>query len=352
MNDRMPRVRVRDITRSFGRMRALDSVSLDIADGEFVTLLGPSGCGKTTLLRIVAGFDRPTSGCVELSGVDVTRLPAHRRKVNMVFQRPSMLPHLDVRGNVAFGLRVAKVKQPELDRRIDEALTMVRLQEFGPRRAHELSGGQLQRVALARAIVNRPEVLLLDEPLSALDLTIRLGMEEELRRLHRELGATFIYVTHDQREALALSDRVAVFRDGQVEQFDRPREVYHSPATPFVATLVGDSNVVPARVSEGSLMIGPNVVPGGTEDERGDVWVVLRPENVILAAPDAVGLEGRIIDAAFRGTGNTYRIQVDGVDAPLKAEVAGRVSHEVGEMVRVTWHPESVRVLARASGEA
>ena len=243
-----PRVRMQDVAKRFGGVTALEDVTLDIDDGEFVTLLGPSGCGKTTLLRIVAGFERPSAGVVLLGGEDVTKVPPHRRPVNMVFQRPTLFPHLDVAANVAFGPRIDGLSKAEIGQRVDEALTLVRLDGFQSRRSHELSGGQMQRVALARAIVNRPQVLLLDEPLSALDLKIRLEMEVELRRLHREIGGTFIYVTHDQREALALSDRVVVFNEGRIEQIGTPNEVYRRPASPFVARFVGDANVIPVDV--------------------------------------------------------------------------------------------------------
>ena len=220
-----PRVRVAGVTHRFGQVTALRDVELEINPGEFLTLLGPSGCGKTTLLRIVAGFERPTEGQVLLEGRDVTRVPPHRRPVNMVFQRPTLFPHLDVHGNVAFGLKVVGMRRPEIDARVSEALRLVRLDGYERRRSHELSGGQMQRIALARALVNKPAVLLLDEPLSALDLKIRLDMEVELRRVHRETGATFVYVTHDQREALALSDRIAVFDEGRIDQQGTPAEI-------------------------------------------------------------------------------------------------------------------------------
>ena len=210
------------VTHRYGSVAALDDVSLAIADGELVTLLGPSGCGKTTLLRIVAGFVRPTAGRLLLQGRDLTRVPPHRRPVNMVFQRAALFPHLDVFENIAFGLRIAGMPKDEVGARVGESLRLVRLEGLERRRAHELSGGQLQRVALARALVNRPRVLLLDEPLAALDLRIRLEMEVELRRLHRETGATFVYVTHDQGEALSLSDRIVVFDRGHVEQVGTP----------------------------------------------------------------------------------------------------------------------------------
>ncbi len=250
MNTAESRVRLEGITHRFGPETVLEDVSLDIAPGELLTLLGPSGCGKTTLLRIVAGFERPSEGRVLIDGEDVTSLPANRRPTNLVFQRPTLFPHLDVFANVAFGLQVARVSRAEQRERVARALALMRLEGYEKRRSHELSGGQMQRIALARALVNRPAVLLLDEPLSALDLKIRLEMEVELRRVHRETGATFVYVTHDQREAMALSDRLVVMNQGRVEQVGQPTEVYSSPASVFAAQFVGNANVLPVEVLE------------------------------------------------------------------------------------------------------
>src|SRR3954454_8600578 len=269
-------------------------------------MLGPSGCGKTTLLRVVAGFERPTLGRVLLGDTDITRVSPHRRPLNMVFQRPTLFPHLDVAGNVAFGLRVAGVERRERDARVAEALRLVRLDDYGKRRADELSGGQMQRVALARALVNRPTVLLLDEPLSALDLKIRLEMEVELRRVHRETGATFVYVTHDQREALALSDRIAVFDTGRLIQIGTPHEIYRRPATPFAARFVGDANVIAADAVDGAVQVGETHLPVAGAP-AGPTWLVLRPEVVGVVAGSDGQLVGTVADVAFRGTGFTYR---------------------------------------------
>ena len=290
MNAVEPRVRAEHITHRFGEVTAIDDVALDIAPGELLTLLGPSGCGKTTLLRIIAGFERPSEGRVLIDGDDVTSLPANKRPTNLVFQRPTLFPHLDVFGNVAFGLSVARVDKAEQRRRVGEALSLVRLDGYEKRRSHELSGGQMQRVALARALVNRPAVLLLDEPLSALDLKIRLEMEVELRRVHRETGATFVYVTHDQREAMALSDRLVVMNDGHVEQVDTPTEVYRcpprcSPPSSWVTRTCFPSEVVEA--GSGEIRCSPSAShrmrvacsPSGT----GPAWLVLRPEAVRVA---------------------------------------------------------------------
>ena len=284
-----PRVRIEGVSHRYGAVTALDDVSLDIADGEFVTLLGPSGCGKTTLLRIVAGFERPSGGRVLLAGEDVTGRPAHRRATNMVFQRPTLFPHLDVFANVAFGLQVAGVGRADQRARVSEALELVRLEGYERRRSHELSGGQMQRIALARALVNRPKVLLLDEPLSALDLKIRLDMEVELRRVHRETGATFVYVTHDQREAMALSDRIAVMNAGRVEQVGAPTDVYRHPASVFAAQFVGDANVLPVEVvdageEESTVQLGDcRHQVRCPRPQLGPAWLVLRPEAIEAA---------------------------------------------------------------------
>ena len=229
------------LSKHFGEVRAVDDLNIEIADGEFFSMLGPSGSGKTTVLRMVAGFERPTNGSVLLGDQDVTALPAHRRDVNTVFQDYAIFPHMDVLANVEYGLRVKKVDRKERRRRAEEALAAVRLEGFGRRRPTQLSGGQRQRVALARALVNRPKVLLLDEPLGALDLKLRREMQLELKQIQRDVGITFLFVTHDQEEALSMSDRVAVFHDGRVEQVASPVELYESPASSFVAGFVGTS---------------------------------------------------------------------------------------------------------------
>ena len=356
------RVRLEAISHRFGSETVLRDISLEIAPGELLTLLGPSGCGKTTLLRIIAGFERPSEGRVLIDGKDVTSLPANRRPTNLVFQRPTLFPHLDVFANVAFGLQVARVGRPEQRKRVSEALALVRLEGYERRRSHELSGGQMQRVALARALVNRPAVLLLDEPLSALDLKIRLEMEVELRRVHRETGATFVYVTHDQREAMALSDRLVVMDQGRVDQVGTPTEIYRCPATVFAAQFVGDANVLPVEVLESGgghavLQVGSHtrrVEASGVEP--GPAWLVLRPEAVRVSgaftangSPDA--LPGVVRDAAYRGTGFSYRIELSALDVFVKAETRGAVGHEVEQSVSVDWDPDACWLLPREEEE-
>ena len=359
MSEQLAAVTVERITHRFGSVVALDDVSLTFRQGEFVTMLGPSGCGKTTLLRFVAGFERPTAGRVLLGDADITRVAPHRRPLNMVFQRPTLFPHLDVAGNVAFGLRVAGVERAQRDARVAEALQLVRLEGYGKRRADELSGGQMQRIALARALVNRPRVLLLDEPLSALDLKIRLEMEVELRRIHRESGATFVYVTHDQREALALSDRVVVFNEGRVDQVGTPDEIYHQPASPFAARFVGDANVLPVsvvRVDDGQaeVTIGGETVrvqARGDGARVGPAWLVVRAEVVRLTERGL--LRGIVRDGAFRGTGFTYQLEVAGVDEPFKAEVTSEgqaVLLPLGSEIGLQWDPSACVLLEREEG--
>jgi spermidine/putrescine transport system ATP-binding protein len=253
------------VTKRFGAAAAVDDVSLEIGEGEFFSLLGPSGCGKTTTLRMVAGFERPDAGSIVLQGNDVTRVPANRRPLNMVFQQYALFPHMSVYDNVAFGLKVKRVPRAEHRERVHEMLRVVSLEGLDKRRARQLSGGQQQRVALARALVNRPAALLLDEPLGALDVKLRKHMQLELKRIQHDLGTTFVYVTHDQEEALAMSDRIAVMNGGRVEQTGSPREIYEHPQTAFVADFIGSLNAFDLRIDE---LVGENAVMRLGESER------------------------------------------------------------------------------------
>jgi len=348
-------LRIQGVNHSFGPQPVLRGIDLDVSDGEFVTFLGPSGCGKTTLLRVIAGFLEPTAGSVQIAGREMTNVPPHRRPVNMVFQRPTLFPHLNVHDNVAFGLRVDGTGRLEIDELVGWALDLVRMPEYEQRRASELSGGQMQRVALARALVKRPRVLLLDEPLSALDLKIRLEMEVELRRVHRETGATWLYVTHDQREALALSDRIAVFDRGRIDQLDDPTTIYRRPATPYAAGFVGNANVIPCEVEGGArgctARIADVQVAVDPETAPGPAWLILRPESLTIGTgePASSSLTASIRDVAYRGTAFSYLLEAAGLEQMIKAEVADGPGHplEIGASVQVSWNEDSAILLPR-----
>jgi putative spermidine/putrescine transport system ATP-binding protein len=325
-----PAVRLTGIRKSFGSVVAADGIDLEIAEGEFFTMLGPSGSGKTTLLRMIAGFERPDDGTVELSGADVTRQPPYLRNVNTVFQDYALFPHMTVRENVEYGMKVRKVSRAERRPRAERALDLVRLNDLGARRPVQLSGGQRQRVALARAIVNEPEVLLLDEPLGALDLKLRQEMQTELKRIQREVGITFVYVTHDQEEALAMSDRLAVMNQGHIEQLGSPTDVYERPATEFVAGFIGISNIL---VREGRR-------------------ITVRPEKIRMlvddaeAAPPGAHVEsGEIIDVTYLGVLTRYVVRLENGDNVVAARqnletAAADEPDRQGRRVRVAWFEE------------
>jgi putative spermidine/putrescine transport system ATP-binding protein len=307
------------VTKVFDDVVAVDEVDLDIPAGEFFAMLGPSGSGKTTMLRLIAGFELPTAGTIELDGRDVSREPPFDRDVNTVFQDYALFPHMSVSRNVEYGLRVKKVPKAQRATRVQEALASVRLEALAERKPHQLSGGQRQRVALARALVNRPKVLLLDEPLGALDLKLREQMQVELKELQREVGITFVFVTHDQSEALSMSDRVAVFNDGRIEQVGSAREVYEHPATEFVAGFVGTANLL----------------------ADGDGLVTVRPERIRfgVAADDEVGTTGIVDSAQYLGATTRYRVHTaDGDDVTV--EVANTTTAPViaiGDTVQLAW---------------
>jgi ABC-type Fe3+/spermidine/putrescine transport system ATPase subunit len=357
-------LRIEEVSHSYGAVAVLDDVNLSVTQGEFVTLLGPSGCGKTTLLRIVGGFIRPSRGRVFLDGQDLTGVPPHTRLTNTVFQRSMLFPHLSVAENVAFGLRLQKVSDEEVRRRVSKALALVRLQGFEHRRSHELSGGQMQRVALARVLILRPRVLLLDEPLSALDLAIRLEMEEELRRLHRKVGATFIYVTHDQREALALSDRIVVLNKGRIEQVGKPAEIYRAPTSAFTARFVGSANVVPVRIlsienGEAVVQLANQILKLRTNEpllSPGGASMVVRPEAIRIQSHGDVrngSLSGVVRDFAYRGSSHAYQLAVDGIADPLKAEMPADAVQvfPVGAQVWISWEPHAPVLLQSEGSE-
>jgi len=301
------------VTKMFGAFCAVDDVSFTIREGEFFTMLGPSGCGKTTTLRMIAGFEEPTQGRILLQGRDVTFVPPSRRNVNMVFQAYALFPHMTVWDNIAFGLQIKKVNRDETRARVEEAIRTVRLEGFEKRKPGQLSGGQQQRVALARALVNRPAALLLDEPLGALDLKLRKELQLELKHLQTQTQTTFVYVTHDQEEALTMSDRIAVMKDGVVEQIAQPRELYERPATPFVAGFIGVSNLIAVRIDrrEGGVVVmdlgGGERIVANDSSGASELEVTVRPEKIKLAAGDvaastASSVSGVVTDVVYLGS--------------------------------------------------
>ncbi len=322
-------ISIEHVTKRFGAFVAVDDANFEIRRGEFFSMLGPSGCGKTTTLRMIAGFEQPTEGAIRLEGEDVSRVPPYKRNVNTVFQQYALFPHLNVRANVAFGLQSKKVAKAEVARRVDEMLEVVRLADFGARRPGQLSGGQQQRVALARALVNYPSALLLDEPLGALDLKLRQTMQLELKRIQREVGITFVFVTHDQEEALTMSDRIAVMNEGRVEQIGTPEEIYHQPASVFVAGFIGMANLLPATVESCSadravaqLADGTTVDASAVDGlQAGDpATFMIRPERMHLRVGDAAGLEAEVVDLVFQGPLIRVELQLDD-QTPLVAHV-------------------------------
>ena len=337
-----PALQLCGVEQSYGEYRALHGVDLTVEAGTFVSLLGPSGSGKTTLLRLIAGFERPTAGRILIAGRDMASVPAHRRPVGVVFQNLALFPHLTVGGNVAFGLEVNRVSRKEVARRVAAALALVDLPGLEQRRVHEMSGGQRQRVALARALVLQPAVLLLDEPLSALDLKLRQMLQDELKRIQRRSGTTFVFVTHDQDEALRLSDRIAVVNRGRIEQVGTPDEIYDQPGSAFVARFVGDTNMLPGRIAAvapgrvaitldelGITMEAPchaPVSPGGR------AALSVRPENMQLGAAD--GQAATVTDVAYAGARIRYALQAGSL--PLLADVTIRPGR--GERLRPGVH--------------
>jgi spermidine/putrescine transport system ATP-binding protein len=357
----MPEVDIRldRVTKAFGDTIAVDDLSLDIEEGEFFSLLGPSGCGKTTTLRMIGGFDDPTRGTIYLGGRDVTDLPPYRRDVNTVFQSYALFPHFDVFENVAFGLRRRKVDRSEIERRVRESLELVDLVGFDRRKPGQMSGGQQQRVALARALVNRPKVLLLDEPLGALDLKLRKQMQLELKRIQMDVGITFIYVTHDQEEAMTMSNRLAVMRHGKAEQIGPPEDVYENPQTEFVATFLGASNLLDGELKEQRngtstvLLTGGDAVNLPTDrapfGSGASVKVGVRPEKITIepekdgtSAPGLNTVSGLLRMSTYIGVSHQYKVEGPG-GATLTVWVqnlgASPVPHP-GERVRLSWRPE------------
>lgn len=332
----------KNVSRQFGDLKAVDDVTVEISDGEFFSMLGPSGSGKTTCLRMIAGFDRPTSGQIFLFGDDVSNLPPYDRPVNTVFQDYALFPHMTVDENIGYGLKIKKVNKEERVKQVDEMLDLVQLPGFGHRKPSQLSGGQRQRVALARALINHPRVLLLDEPLGALDLKLRQQMQVELKNIQQRVGITFVFVTHDQEEALTMSDRIAVFNEGKIEQVGSPSEVYEHPSTPFVASFVGTSNLVNGEVAE--RITGSNAK------------FSIRPEKIHLAdaeekvKPDMYFVDGRVRDVVYLGLYTRYLVELTaGGDLVVIEQNLNTTSMDVmkvrGKKIRLFWKKEHVRIV-------
>ena len=356
MKETAEAIRFDRVTKRFGGTTAVDGLDISVNQGEFFSLLGPSGCGKTTTLRMVAGFEQPSEGRIFLEGEPVDEVPPYHRNVNTVFQSYALFEHLDVTDNVAFGLKRRKVGADEIRERVKEALELVQLTGREKSKPRELSGGQKQRVALARALVNRPSVLLLDEPLGALDLKLRKQMQVELKGIQREVGITFLYVTHDQEEALAMSDRIAVMEDGEVRQCGTPEEVYERPHGPFVAGFIGISNLLPATVANGGVRLESGAlcaapVPDGCPDGS-DVHLSVRPEKIWLDELEEgmASVEGTIVERVYVGTTTQVIVEIaPGVRLVALEQNTARARSddrwEIGDRVTLGWHPEHALVL-------
>lgn len=351
-------LQIRHLSKSYGDTQILQNINLDIYDGEFLTLLGPSGCGKTTLLRLIGGFELPNAGSLQLEGVDIAGLPAEKRPINTVFQQYALFPHMNVYDNIAYGLKLKGVPKTEIDQRVREALAMVQLDHTINRRPQDLSGGQQQRIAIARAVVNRPKMLLLDEPLSALDAKLREQMQSELKRLQRELGITFVFVTHDQQEALSMSDRIAVMKNGVFQQIDTPIGIYESPANLFTASFIGETNLFKGKVLE----VNPATIKVEVVEQNDgfhpirelprpkfdvqvgqNVNLLLRPEDirVYYTHEGHEGLIGNVVDSAYKGSTLDSVIRLKNGNIVRTSEYFNEddpnFNYKLGQEVRIDW---------------
>jgi ABC-type Fe3+/spermidine/putrescine transport system ATPase subunit len=335
----------RGVSKRYGAQTAVETLDLEIRDGEFFCLLGPSGCGKTTTLNLIGGFAAPTTGEIRIAGELVNTTPPHRRKVNTVFQSYALFPHLNVRENVGFGLRMANVKREETDTRVSEALHLVALELYADRYPGQLSGGQQQRVAVARALVNRPAVLLLDEPLGSLDLKLRKRLQVELSQIQREVGTTFVFVTHDQGEAMAMADRIAVMNAGRIEQVGTPQEIYHHPCSRFVADFIGESNFIPVERQQDAVVTARHGIPLPCPEvlRSGSGSLMVRPESVRLspATEDGRRLVGRVMKSAFLGTFTRISVDCEVTDDPFLVELPSAKNDGILDdmLVDMSWDP-------------
>jgi spermidine/putrescine ABC transporter ATP-binding subunit len=345
VKDAVAGIELRAVVKRYGTATALRGLDLEIRDGEFFCLLGPSGCGKTTTLNLIGGFVAPTEGEIWIRGRRIDQLPPHKRPVNTVFQSYALFPHMSVRENVRFGLKMDRVPRDASTERVEEALRLVGLEDFGSRMPAQLSGGQQQRVAVARALVKRPAVLLLDEPLGALDLKLRQRLQIELTQIHRNVGTTFVYVTHDQEEAMSMADRIAVMNDGRIEQLGTPEEVYRRPGSRFVADFIGDSNFFGATVdgNVARLSDGSSVACNGARS--GPATLMVRPEAITLDAREG-SITGRVVQTSFLGSFLRVAVQTASTDAPVVVALRETSTvPQVGDEVPLVWRPEDGIVL-------
>lgn len=348
----------KSVTKKFDDFTAVDNINLNVKHGEFLTLLGPSGCGKTTSLRMIAGFEHASEGQVMINGEDVCKVEPYHREVNTVFQSYALFPHMNIFDNIAFGLKIKKVNKEEIKTRVEKVLNLVQLEGYGKRSVKQLSGGQQQRVAIARAIVNNPKILLLDEPLGALDLKLRKQMQLELKNLQKSLGITFIYVTHDQEEALTMSDRIVVMNKGKIEQIGTPYEIYESPVSEFVADFIGETNVVKGKIisnqdGKAQVEIGNQMFPtpsGSRFQNNGDIKLAIRPEKIYISSEkpaDIFSLKGKLIEKIYVGTTTKVIILLeDGQEIIAHNNNIKKDNLADNEEFYLSWDPEEIVVLS------
>lgn len=350
---------LKGIIKKFDDNKVLNGINIQIEEGEFITLLGSSGCGKTTTLRIIAGLETPDSGSVLLHGQDITEFEPNKRDVNTIFQNYALFPHMDVEANIGYGLKIRKYKKDDIKKRVKEALSLVQLEGFEKRKPNELSGGQRQRVAIARAIVNNPKILLLDEPLGALDLQLRRQMQIELKRLQKKLGITFVYITHDQEEAINMSSRIVVMRDGEFEQIGTPDEIYYHPKTSFVAKFVGDANIIRAKVADITeeklnVQIGEELIPilhNKNEYQIGqEITLAIRREHVLIS-PEQDTLHAKIIDKSYAGGMLRMVFQLEDEQEIVASRQGINYPLEVGDTVEIAFDPSYLVVVADQEGK-
>lgn len=339
---------LKDISKSFGEMKVIENINLYVKKNEFLTLLGPSGCGKTTILRMIGGFEKPTSGDVIFDGEVINDMPAHKRPINTIFQKYALFPHMNVYDNIAFGLKIKKISRKEIKEKVTKILTLVKLEGYEKRKTSALSGGQQQRVAIARALVNEPKVLLLDEPLGALDLKLRQGMQIELKEMQERLGITFIFVTHDQEEALTMSDTIVVLNKGDIQQIGTPEEIYNKPENCFVAQFIGASNIISGKMLENHLVEFSNTkfkcIECGFKTNQ-EVNIVIRPEDVKIVSPENGMIKGVIEKVVFKGV--YYEFTIKENDRIWKVQNIN--IREENEIVGMKIEPENIHIMKKES---